>query len=101
MTAKKLEIRLGHWIWKKGGIGVDLRLAYLLLWQGRPAGSWIMPAGVWGWDKAMSEGKEDWRRTPMQFFSGEHLKGREGYNRCSAKQENETRGLDFERQKEM
>lgn len=86
MTAKKLEIRLGHWIWKKRCIGVDLRLAYLLLWQGWPAGSWIMPAGVWGWDKAMSGGKEDWRRKSMRSFSGEHPKGRGGHNRCSAKQ---------------
>lgn len=55
LSATELGIRLGHWICQRGVIAGYLELAYLVLWQGLPANSWVMPAGVKGRNKAMSE----------------------------------------------
>lgn len=52
--ATMLKMRLGNWIWRNGGRGEDLQLAYLLPWLEKPEASKGMPSEVGRWDKAMN-----------------------------------------------
>jgi hypothetical protein len=54
VCSNALKMRLGNWIWRKGGRGEDLQLAYLHSWLEWPEGSQRVPSEVGGWDKAMS-----------------------------------------------
>ena len=50
-------------MWRRGGRGEDLQLAYLLPWAEWPMASWelLESAGVGGWDKTVSGGGGIWR----------------------------------------
>lgn len=56
LLAIGLGMRLGDWIYRTGGRGKDLQLAYLLRWPAQPTSSQGMPAGVWGRDNGMGKG---------------------------------------------
>lgn len=52
---------VGGWVWRMGGSGEDLQVAYLFSWTAQLVCLQGMPAGVGGWVTEMSWEKEAWR----------------------------------------